>query len=415
MSEIRPTPESASRTSRPQACAAPVSARQSSLRTANLALLAGHVFAQPEPVSRADVAAATGMTRSTASRLADDLVSAGILSELEPSPASGPGRPAVPLAPARGTFVAIGLEVNVSRMAVRAIDLSGQVLAERVVLDDFEASDPAQVLPRLAELATEALALDTVRHARKVGAAIALPGLVSHETLLRAPNLGWERIDPRPFLAEALQPDGLVLHLGNEANFGALTAGRSRPAAPHSAPSYIYLSGENGIGAGIVREGQVMLGVSGFAGEIGHIQADPTGPLCTCGNRGCVERYAGRQLILAAAGLEPTAGPDQLVAAWEAGEPQARRAVTRAAQALGVGLGAAINILDIPTVILGGHLAPLSEILRPELEAELRQRVLSSRWSVPEVITTSQDQTPAVTGAAWSLLEEVVADPAAWM
>ncbi|WP_257210571.1 ROK family protein [Actinomyces ruminis] len=164
-----------------------------------------------------------------------------------------------------------------------------------------------------------------------------------------------------------------------------------------------------------MRNHQVMLGVSGFAGEVGHIQVDPTGPLCTCGNRGCVERYAGRRLILAAAGLEATAGPQELVAAWEAQAPAARRAVSDAARALGVGLSAAINVLDIPTVILGGHLAPLADILRPELEAELRQRVLSSRWSVPEVITTSQDQTPAVTGAAWSLLEEVVADPAAWM
>ncbi|WP_233188040.1 ROK family transcriptional regulator [Actinomyces qiguomingii] len=414
MSEARTTSATSSSSPRP-ASVSPVSARQSSLRTANLALLAGHVFAAPEPVSRAAVAAATGMTRSTASRLADDLVAAGILTELEPSPASGPGRPAVPLTPARGTFVAIGLEVNVSHMAVRAIDLSGDVLAERVVLDDFEASDPAEVFPRLAELITDVLSLDAVCRARKVGAAIALPGLVSHETLLRAPNLGWERIDPRPFLTEVLQPNGLVLHLGNEADFGALTAGRERPAAPHSAPSYIYLSGENGIGAGIVRDNRVMLGVSGFAGEVGHIQVDPTGPLCTCGNHGCVERYAGRRRILAAAGLDEVAEPQALVTAWKNDDPAARRAVSRAAQALGVGLSAAINILDIPTVILGGHLAPLADILRPELEEELRRRVLSSRWSVPEIITTSQDQTPAVTGAAWSLLEEVVADPVAWM
>ncbi|MDO4900811.1 ROK family transcriptional regulator [Actinomyces sp.] len=414
MSQARTTSASSPASAAPVS-ASPVSARQSSLRTANLALLAGHVFAAPEPVSRANVAAATGMTRSTASRLADDLVAAGILTELDPSPASGPGRPAVPLAPARGTFVAIGLEVNVSRMAVRAIDLSGQVLAERVVLDDLADSDPADVLPRLAQLTTDVLNLNDVQRARRVGVAIALPGLVSHETLLRAPNLGWERIDPRPFLAEVLEGDGLVLQLGNEANFGALTAGRDRPAAPHSAPSFIYLSGENGIGAGIVREGRVMLGASGFAGEVGHIQVDPSGPQCTCGNRGCVERYAGRRRILAAAGLDETTEPEELVAAWQADDSAARRAVSRAAQALGVGLSAAINILDIPTVILGGHLAPLAEILRPELDAELRRRVLSSRWSVPEVITTSQDQTPAVTGAAWSLLEEVVADPVAWM
>jgi len=207
------------------------SARQSSLRTSNLALLAGRVFASSEPVSRASVAAATGMTRSTASRLADELVATGILTELAPTPSAGPGRPAVPLAPASGTFIAIGLEVNVSRMAARAVDLAGQVLAERVVVDDLEASDPAEVLPHLARLTLEILDLHAVRSARKVGAALALPGLVSRNRLLRAPNLAWQDLDPAPLLAPALAPEELVLRLGNEATFGALTAGRSRPGA----------------------------------------------------------------------------------------------------------------------------------------------------------------------------------------
>ena len=283
------------------------SARQSTLRTANLALVARRVLSSPEPVSRADVAAATGMTRSTASRLADDLVAAGILAELDPAPATGPGRPAVPLAPPRGTFMALGLEVNAVHMAVRAIDLSGQVLAEHVVVDDFAGSDPAEVLPRLAALTTDVLALDAVRRARKVGVALALPGLVYHDRLLRAPNLAWRDLAPAPLLADALAPDSLDLHLGNEASFGALTAGRTRPAGPYSTPSCIYLSGEIGIGAALVREGRLVEGDHGFAGEIGHIQVDPDGPECTCGNRGCLERYAGRRLILAAAGLPTTA------------------------------------------------------------------------------------------------------------
>ena len=263
------------------------SARQSTLRTANLALVARQVLSSPEPVSRAHVAAATGMTRSTASRLADDLVAAGVLAELDPAPATGPGRPGVPLAPPRGTFMALGLEVNVAHMAVRAIDLSGQVLAEHVVVDDFAGSDPAEVLARLAPLAADVLGVDAVARARAVGAALALPGLVSGDRLLRAPNLGWRHVRPAEHLGAVLAPAGLELRLGNEANYGAITVGRERPAAPPSWPSFIYLSGENGIGAGIVREGRIVTGDNGFAGEIGHIQVDPDGPRCTCGNRGC--------------------------------------------------------------------------------------------------------------------------------
>ena len=391
------------------------SARQSTLRTANLALVARQVLSSPEPVSRAHVAAATGMTRSTASRLADDLVAAGVLAELDPAPATGPGRPGVPLAPPRGTFMALGLEVNVAHMAVRAIDLSGQVLAEHVVVDDFAGSDPAEVLARLAPLAADVLGVDAVARARAVGAALALPGLVSGERLLRAPNLGWRHVRPAEHLGAVLAPAGLELRLGNEANYGAITVGRERPAAPHCWPSFIYLSGENGIGAGIVREGRIVTGDNGFAGEIGHVQVDPDGPRCSCGNRGCVERYAGRRLILAASGLPDDARPDELVDAWRAGDERARHAVSRAARALGAGLGAAINLLDIPVVVLGGHLAPLAQVLRPELESELERRALASAWSAPRIMTAADDQMSGATGAAWSLLEDVVADPSAWM
>ncbi|EJF37003.1 ROK family transcriptional regulator [Actinomyces massiliensis] len=394
------------------------SARQSSLRTSNLALLAGRVFSAPEPVSRADIAAATGMTRSTASRLADELVAIGLVRELDPVASSGPGRPAVPLLPARGTFVALGLEVNVSRMAVRAVDLAGQVLAERIVVDDFSSSDAPAVLGRLADLLEPIAAIGAVGSARLVGAALALPGLVRDNTLLRAPNLGWSDIRPAEVLAPVLDRLGAKLVVGNEADLAALTTARVRPGAPGEHRDFIYLSGENGIGAGIVRDGEVWLGANGFAGEIGHIQVDPKGPECGCGNRGCLERFAGRRAILNAAGLPRGAGSEELLKACEDDasphHERARRAIDAAADALGIALGTAINILDIPAVVLGGHLAPLTGLLAPPLQKILSRRVLASRWSAPQILPAPDDETPGATGGAWSLLEGVIADPAAW-
>ena len=394
------------------------SARQSSLRTSNLALLASRVFSSPEPVSRADIAAETGMTRSTASRLADELVAIGLVRELDPVASSGPGRPAVPLLPARGTFVALGLEVNVSRMAVRAVDLAGQVLAERIVVDDFSSSDAPAVLGRLADLLEPIAAIGAVGSARLVGAALALPGLVRDNTLLRAPNLGWSDIRPAEVLAPVLDRLGAGLVVENEADLAALTTARVRPGAPGEHRDFIYLSGENGIGAGIVRDGEVWLGANGFAGEIGHIQVDPKGPECGCGNRGCLERFAGRRAILNAAGLPRGAGSEELLKACEDDasphHERARRAVDAAADALGIALGTAINILDIPAVVLGGHLAPLTGLLIPSLQKSLDRRVLASRWSAPQILPAPDDETPGATGGAWSLLEGVIADPAAW-
>lgn len=394
------------------------SARQSSLRTSNLALLASRVFSSPEPVSRADIAAETGMTRSTASRLADELVAIGLVRELDPVASSGPGRPAVPLLPARGTFVALGLEVNVSRMAVRAVDLAGQVLAERIVVDDFSSSDAPAVLGRLADLLEPIAAIGAVGSARLVGAALALPGLVRDNTLLRAPNLGWSDIRPAEVLAPVLDRLGAGLVVENEADLAALTTARVRPGAPGEHRDFIYLSGENGVGAGIVRNSEVWLGANGFAGEIGHIQVDPKGPECGCGNRGCLERFAGRRAILNAAGLPRGAGSEELLKACEDDasphHERARRAVDAAADALGIALGTAINILDIPAVVLGGHLAPLTGLLAPPLQKILSRRVLASRWSAPQILPAPDDETPGATGGAWSLLEGVIADPAAW-
>ena len=394
------------------------SARQSSLRTSNLALLASRVFSSPEPVSRADIAAETGMTRSTASRLADELVAIGLVRELDPVASSGPGRPAVPLLPARGTFVALGLEVNVSRMAVRAVDLAGQVLAERIVVDDFSSSDAPAVLGRLADLLEPIASIGAVGSARLVGAALALPGLVRDNTLLRAPNLGWSDIRPAEVLAPVLDRLGAGLVVENEADLAALTTARVRPGAPGEHRDFIYLSGENGVGAGIVRNSEVWLGANGFAGEIGHIQVDPKGPECGCGNRGCLERFAGRRAILNAAGLPRGAGSEELLKACEDDasphHERARRAVDAAADALGIALGTAINILDIPAVALGGHLAPLTGLLAPPLQKILNRRVLASRWSAPQILPAPDDETPGATGGAWSLLEGVIADPAAW-
>ena len=413
-----PSPESRrDRTGGGPPDAAP-SARQSSLRTSNLALLASRVFSSPEPVSRADIAAETGMTRSTASRLADELVAIGLVRELDPVASSGPGRPAVPLLPARGTFVALGLEVNVSRMAVRAVDLAGQVLAERIVVDDFSSSDAPAVLGRLADLLEPIAAIGAVGSARLVGAALALPGLVRDNTLLRAPNLGWSDIRPAEVLAPVLDRLGAGLVVGNEADLAALTTARVRPGAPGEHRDFIYLSGENGVGAGIVRNSEVWLGANGFAGEIGHIQVDPKGPECGCGNRGCLERFAGRRAILNAAGLPRGAGSEELLKACEDDasphHERARRAVDAAADALGIALGTAINILDIPAVVLGGHLAPLTGLLAPPLQKILSRRVLASRWSAPQILPAPDDETPGATGGAWSLLEGVIADPAAW-
>ncbi|MFV0407862.1 MAG: helix-turn-helix domain-containing protein, partial [Propioniciclava sp.] len=120
-----------------QTLSAVQSARQSTLRSLNLRLVVDAVFAQPGAMTRADIAQATGMTRSTVSRLVDQLVTGGFLAEDAPVRRSGGGRPGVPLRPAEGTFVTLGLEANVGHLAGYAVDLSGAILAHEFVAMDL--------------------------------------------------------------------------------------------------------------------------------------------------------------------------------------------------------------------------------------------------------------------------------------
>ncbi|WP_115944937.1 ROK family protein [Amycolatopsis thermalba] len=390
------------------------SARQSSLRASNLALVARTVCASARPLSRADVAAATSMTRTTATRLADELVAGGVLGEIEPDGGGRRGRPATPLVPG-SRLAAAGLQVNAGFLAVRVVDLRGRVVAESLEYADLVESDPAATLDRLGALSARVLS-GLPEGLRLVGAGLALPGIVAAATgtLLRAPNLGWSDVRP----AELLDPAavaGLPLRVGNEASLAARTVAEVAPGRPGPFPDFVYLSGEIGIGGAAVVGGEVMAGRHGWAGEIGHVCADPDGPACRCGSTGCLETYAGRDALLAAAGLTPASTPAHLAELAASGDGRAREAVTAAARAPGVALAGVINVLDIPTVVLGGHLAQVADLLRPELESHLRERVLSARWTPPAIHAAKNTPAPGATGAAYRELTAVLADPARWL
>lgn len=412
--------------------AAPASeaARQHTLRERNLELVARAVFEAPEPLSRADVAAATGLARATVSTLVDRLVAGGLLRELPAVGGGRAGRPGVPLVPASRTVVGVGLEVNVDYLGLRVLDLTGDVVAERVLDGAFHDSDPALVLGRLGELARDVV--DGLRAQGLVvaGARLALPGLVDARAgrLEVAPNLGWSSLVPVPLLGL-----DLPVEIANEAKLAAL----AELAGPVPG-SFLYVSGDVGIGAAIVVERALFLGERGWNGEIGHIVVDPAGPRCSCGAFGCLEQYAGKEAILRGAGLPPDAPLADLLTLLSdggrapsagvspsgpgvSGGGQARgaglpgAAVQTAARALGSALADFVNLVDVSTVVLGGAYTDLLPWLRPEVEAVLAERVLSAPLVHLDVRPAAAGPQAALTGGAREVLRGVLADPVAWV
>jgi predicted NBD/HSP70 family sugar kinase len=379
-------------------------ARQDSLRASNVGLVLRTLCASPSALSRADLAVRTGMTRATAARLADGLVSAGLIDELERSTELRRGRPATPLRPG-GSVAALGLQVDVSFLAARVTNLRGEILAEDFEHVDLVESDPRTTLTRLRKLARR------VQHAaptgtRLVGAGLALPGIVdaTRGVLLRAPNLGWHELRVGSALGGPVQ-------LGNEADFAALTVARAAPGRATELQDFLYVSGNVGIGGAAVLGGRVMTGSHGRGGEIGHVCVDPSGPTCGCGSRGCLEQYAGQRALLRAAGLPAHSPIERVVTRARDGDARAKDALTAAAHALGVALASVINVLDISTVVLGGHLGLLSD----GVEELLPARVLSAEWDRPRVRVAATATAPAATGAALHCLDKVLQQPTQWM
>lgn len=398
-------------------------ARPGGVRDHNLALVLRQVAEAPHPPSRADIAAGTGLTRATVSTLVDALVGGGLVEELRPVARARAGRPATGLAVRAAAAAGIGLEVNVDYLAACVVDLGGQVRHRRVEDGDQRGRPPGTVLRRAARLGAQALAAAGAAGLTVAGVTVALPGLVQAPDgpLRLAPNLGWRDVDVVRRLARDATWARLPISVDNEADLAALAELHAcGPAAP---ASFVHVSGEVGIGAGVVLDGRLYRGRHGWGGEIGHVAVRPDGPACRCGSRGCLEQYAGQEAILRAAGVPAAAATSMGGSATVAGiaelardgDPAVRAALAAAGTALGVVVAGAVNLLDVDAVVLGGIYAPLAEWIGPEVEREVSRRVLGAPWSAVTVRPSSVGPDAAVLGAAWSVVQGVLDDPADWL
>jgi predicted NBD/HSP70 family sugar kinase len=380
------------------------------------------------PVSRADLAAATGLTRATVSTLVDELLAGGLLAEVEPARRAGAGRPAVGLRLADTGPAGLGLEINVDYLAAVVVDLGGRERHRTVRHDDQRGRPPGAVLDEVAELAGAAAAAVGSDGLEVAGVAVAVPGLVADGVVRLAPHLGWRDLDVRAALRERAARAGPAaaalageVSVGNEANLAALAELHTRldAGAEPDRCSFLYISGEIGVGAGIVLAGQLLRGARGFGGELGHVTVRPDGPRCRCGARGCLETYANQEALLRGAGqsADPAGGGavDRLVASARAGAGPTRAALAEAGTALGVAVADVVNLLDVGTVVLGGVYAPLAGWLAGPIRREISERVLTAAWAPVSVEASVLGASATVIGAAGSVVRAVRDAPAAWL
>ena len=398
---------------------------QEDLRNHNLSVVLDTLLRAEKPISRADLAKETGLTKATLSLLASMLIDSGVVQEGEPVVSTTYGRPSTPLEIHGGSIAGIGLQINTDGYGCLALDLNGDTLGQEWVSEDMTGTDPYEIFAKLDAMTFPLESRLKRRGCKVVGAGLALPGIVTDDMwLLVARNLGWENVNLTRFNVVRR----LDVAAGNEAKMAAIaqipgyaTERASFLNVVDRTDSFIYLSTDIGIGGAVVRDGEVVMGSHGFAGEIGHLSVAMNGPLCSCGRHGCLEAFAGRRALVEAAGIaedgDATSSEaiDMFLQRWRAGDSDVAKVVDQAADALVSAIASAVNLVDVDTVLLGGLWTHFGDELATVLEGRLRSEILGYPNARIRVFVPPVALHPSLYGAAEMGLRRFIENPLGYM
>ena len=391
------------------------------VRRHNLSLVL-RLLASGGPRSRAGIAGVTGLTKATVSSLVGELIGRRLVREVGPEAGQRLGRPATLVELDGGHVVTLGVEINVGHVGVLGADLSGNPVYERRRPMAVDSSAVEQVVPIVVEEINRAVDSFQDRNTMVAGVTLAIPGVVDDEcgVVTFAPNLAWRGVHLRQLLAGRLHVPGR-LAMFNEANLGALAEHRAGGHGP--VDNLVYILAADGVGAGVIIGGSLLLGVGGGAGEIGHTVVQARGRLCSCGARGCWET------LIAARGLLRETLPSQAEAMLDdpklTAESRIAKVTARAhakdaavisglrtyGRWLGIGLANVVNTFNPSVIVLGGFLPDVAPWVLPEAVATMVRNSLAESARTCRIELTRLGFSPSAKGAAIQAAERVFADP----
>lgn len=329
------------------------------------------------PTSRAAVARAVAVSFATVTQLTKDLISCGLVVELNTAPSQG-GRIGRLLGLVRSAGGVIGTKVTADHVAIVDVDLDGTVRATASQPFDPDALD---ALGHILRSAIDA------HCGHLLGVGVGILGSVDSQAsgVVQAPTLGRNYAKAGAVLRNAL---GVPVLVENDVN--ALAVAERLYGAGREHGSYLVVTIGRGVGCGIVVDGAVYRGASGGAGEIGRVLVTPDGPLCGCGLRGCLEAYAGQEALLRAGVERGVLGADGTAAdlrqAADDGDAGARAIYREAGATLGGALAGVVHIIDPEVIVLLGEGIDAWRHGEPGFELYFRGRLMPARRGIPFVV-----------------------------
>lgn len=379
------------------------------VRRLNLGRVLHQVHTQGQ-LSRSDLVAATGLNRSTVAGLVNELSAEGLVAEIAGHGGSV-GRPSLMVAPVSEAAFVLAFDVRVERTIAAVMGLGGEILHRVEHTHRRSRLTPTGAARELADFAEQLLA-ELPDGSAWVGTGIAIPGVVDPRmgVVRFAPNLGWTDVDFAALVSDEFTErfhGAPHVTVDNDANLGAL-AEHIRGAGA-GVRNLVYISGDVGIGSGVIMQGALLTGSTGYAGEVGHMVVNPQGRECRCGARGCWETEIGSQALMRAVGDRFDSVAEVVVAANK-GDEEAALAVKSLSDWLAVGVGNLSNAFNPEVIIMGGHLRHIPIIADIAVGSQLQ-----SRWGdekhVVTLVQPALGEDSSLYGAAEAGFEGLLNDP----
>lgn len=358
-----------------------------------------------QPVSRADLARRMDIGRGVVTSIIQELIDEGTIYEGATGHAARGRRPTMLYVRTQDRLV-VAVDVRFSRTFIMLSDFAGSQIA----LESFETIfEPARLIAELVERIGRLIAAHGAT-GRCEGVGLVVPGMVERTSgrVLMSPQLGWRDVDIRDALAEGV---GLPVQIEN-APMACALAQMWLGQRGNISDNFVYVTVSDGVGAGIVLNGQLIRGDSNSAGEFGHNPLDPDGPQCLCGAHGCweaytsnqatISRYLGRELIPLWGGAvqQPTSLTiDDLIARARGGDARAASAIEATGHYLGIGIGSILNALNPSQVFVGGEITGAWDMIEGAVRKGILERTLTPAAATTPVIPEQIGGYPRLRGA----------------
>jgi predicted NBD/HSP70 family sugar kinase len=340
-----------------------------------------HLIRERQPISRVDIARITGLRPGTISSIVNRLIRRGVIFEGAEGPSSGGRKPTYLNINAENAYI-LGIDIGVRDTVYAVSDFNGRILKQKNTVTDGDARD---FIERLADEINKLIKREYSR-VKFAGVGVSVPGLIRRDTgeVAVSPNLGWKDLPLKELLEAKLK---LPVYVENDANAAAFSELWYGPLDEIKVKTLLYILVVDGLGCGLIINGELHVGSKVGMGGFGHMCIEPNGELCSCGRKGCWETLASESATIARyhrlmsnKNGSITTSITDIIAQANRGEPKAVAAITATAEYLGEGIASLAHGLSPEMIVIGGEIAAAWSLLEPVINSRVK-----SQYIIPEL------------------------------